>query len=174
MEFEFGMKFKVGAGSAEMDALVERLGAAGCDDAVVGVGQPGRIALDFAREAPSVKSAIISALRDVKSAIPNAELIEVTPDLVGLTDVAELVGVSRQNMRKLMLTHAATFPVPVHEGSTSVWHLAHVLQWLMGRGDYSIKRQLLDVASMAMQINLAKEAQRLEGPVEREVRSLVA
>jgi hypothetical protein len=72
------------------------------------------------------------------------------------------------------LTHAATFPVPVHEGSTSVWHLAHVLQWLMGRSDYSIKRQLLDVASMAMQINLAKAAQRLEGPVEREVRSLVA
>jgi predicted DNA-binding transcriptional regulator AlpA len=174
MEFEFGMKFRVGADSADMDALVERLGEAGCDDAVIGVGQPGRIALDFAREAPSVKGAIISALRDVKSAIPDAELIEVTPDFVGLTDVAELVGVSRQNMRKLMLTHAATFPVPVHEGSTSVWHLAHVLQWLLGRSDYPIKRQLLDVASMAMQINLAKEAQRLEGRVEREVRSLVA
>ncbi len=53
---------------------------------------------------------MVSALRDVKKAVPGAELIEVTPDFVGLTDVAELIGVSRQNMRKLMLAHAATFP----------------------------------------------------------------
>lgn len=175
MEFEFGIKFKLSGGSAEdMDALVERLGEAGCDDAVIGLGQPGRIALSFAREARSVRQAIISALRDVKRAIPDAELIEVTPDFVGLTDVAELVGVSRQNMRKLMLTHATTFPAPVHEGTTSVWHLAHVLQWLVSRGDYAIRRPLLDIASMAMQINLAKEVQYLEAPVRREVRVLVA
>jgi predicted DNA-binding transcriptional regulator AlpA len=174
MEFEFGMKFKLGAGDSDMDALVERLGEAGCDDATVGIGQPGRIALEFAREARSAKQAIVSALKDVKRAIPDAELIEVTPDFVGLTDVAELVGVSRQNMRKLMLTHAATFPAPVHEGTTSVWHLAHVLQWLTGRGDYSIEGQLIEVASMAMQINLAKEARRLGGRVEREMRTLVA
>jgi predicted DNA-binding transcriptional regulator AlpA len=174
MEFEFGMKFKLGAEGADADALVERLGEAGCDDAVIGIGQPGRIALDFTRDAPSVKEAIVSALRDVKKAIPDAELIEVTPDFVGLTDVAELVGVSRQNMRKLMLTHPTTFPAPVHEGSASVWHLAHVLQWLMKRGDYSIRKPLLDVANMAMQINLAKEAQRLEAPVQKEVRALVA
>ena len=173
MEFDFGMKFKLGAESTDMDALVERLGEAGCDDATVGIGQPGRIALEFTREAPSVKEAIFSALRDVRKAIPDAGLIEVTPDFVGLTHVAEIVGVSRQNMRKLMLTHATTFPAPVHEGTTSVWHLAQVLQWLMGRGDYSIKRQLLDVASMAMQVNLAKEAQLIEGRVQREVRPLV-
>ena len=53
---------------------------------------------------------MISALPHVKKAIRNAELIEVTPDFVGLTDVAELVGVSRQNMRKLMLGHPGTFP----------------------------------------------------------------
>src|SRR5262245_5495006 len=100
MEFEFGMKFKV---DADVDAkeLVERLGAAGCDDAVIGIGQPGRIALDFTRSARSVKEALISALRDVKKAIPEAELIEATPDFVSLTDVADCVGVSRQNMRKL-------------------------------------------------------------------------
>jgi hypothetical protein len=41
MEFEFEMKFKLGAGSADPEALVERLGAAGCDDALVGIGLPG-------------------------------------------------------------------------------------------------------------------------------------
>lgn len=174
MEFEFGMKFKLGTGGASAGELVERLGEAGCDDATVGIGQPGRIALDFAREARSVKDAIVSALRDVKKAIPDAELIEVTPDFVGLTDVAELVGVSRQNMRKLMLSHPMSFPAPVHEGSASVWHLAHILKWLIARGDYSIRKPLLDISSMAMQINLAKEALGLEGRLQREVRALVA
>jgi predicted DNA-binding transcriptional regulator AlpA len=173
MEVEFGMKFKLGAGSIDMDALVERLGEGGCDDATVGIGQPGRIALEFTREASSVKKAIVGALKDVKSAISDAELIEVTPDFVGLTDVAELVGVSRQNMRKLMLTNAATFPAPVHDGSTSVWHLAHVLEWLMNR-DYPIEPQLFEIASMAMQINLAKEALRIDAPLQKEVRILVA
>jgi predicted DNA-binding transcriptional regulator AlpA len=149
-------------------------GDAGCDDAVIGTGQPGRIALEFSREARSVKEAIVSALRDVKRAVPDAELIEVTPDFVGLTDVAELVGLSRQNMRKLMLAHPTTFPAPVHEGSASVWHLAHVLQWLSDRGGYAIQKPLLDVATIAMQINLAKEARDMDGPVQKEVRPLVA
>jgi len=30
-------------------------------------------------------------------------------DLVGLTDVAEMAGVTRQNMRKLMLAHVESF-----------------------------------------------------------------
>ena len=86
---------------SDADALVERLAEAGCDDALVGTGQKGRIALNFIREAASAKEAIISALTDVKRVIPHARLLEVTPDFVGLSDVAELLGVSRQNMRKL-------------------------------------------------------------------------
>jgi hypothetical protein len=59
--------------------LVERLGEAGCDDALVGIGQPGRIALNFTREADSAQQAFISALEDVRRAIPDAELIEAKP-----------------------------------------------------------------------------------------------
>lgn len=40
-----------------------------------------------------------SALLDLRSVLQSAKLIEVAPDLVGLTDVAEIVGVSPQNMR---------------------------------------------------------------------------
>src|SRR5439155_384770 len=83
---------------------IERLGAAGCDDALVGIGQPGRIALEFTREAHSAEAALVSALTDVKRAIPSARLIEAAPDFVGLTDVAEVVGMTRQNMRKLMIS----------------------------------------------------------------------
>ena len=62
--------------AADASELVERLGEAGCDDAMIGVGQPGRIALRFTREAESAKHAIVSALVDVKKAIPAAKLIE--------------------------------------------------------------------------------------------------
>jgi hypothetical protein len=80
------------------------------------LGQPGRIALNFCRQAKSAENALLSALADVKKALPDAILIEAAPDYVGLSDVADSVGVSRQNLRKLMLQHHASFPVPVHEG----------------------------------------------------------
>jgi hypothetical protein len=101
MEYEFTLSFKLPVDEADTDTLVERLGAAGCDDALVGIGQSGRIALNFTREAGSAQEAIVSALRDVKKAIPAARLVEAGPDLVGLTDVAALVGVTRLHQRRV-------------------------------------------------------------------------
>lgn len=174
MEYEFTLIFKIASDDADVDILLERLGAAGCDDALVGVGQAGRIALNFTREAGSAQEAIVSALRDVKKSVPAALLVEAGPDLVGLTDVAELVGVTRQNMRKLSLAHPDSFPVPVHSGSVALWHLAHVLRWLSDRGGYLIEPPLVEVARVAMQINLIKEAALIEHRLRREVRELVA
>jgi len=174
VEYEFTLSFKLTADEADTDTLVERLGAAGCDDALVGIGQSGRIALNFTREAGSAQEAIISALRDVKKAIPAARLVEAGPDLVGLTDIAEMVGVTRQNMRKLSLAYPDSFPVPVHSGSVALWHLAHVLRWLSDRGGYEIELPIMEVADVAMQINLIKEAALIERRVRREVRELVA
>ncbi|CAB3789609.1 helix-turn-helix transcriptional regulator [Pararobbsia alpina] len=174
MEYTFTFKFQLSEEDCDHDELVERLGAAGCDDALIGVGQPGRIALEFTREATSAEAALVSALSDVKGVIPSARLIEAAPDFVGLTDVAEVVGVSRQNMRKLMLTHATSFPAPIHEGSTTVWHLAAVLSWLKSKGNYELKQQIFDVAMAAMQINLAKEVLQITPRIQREVRALVA
>lgn len=64
-------------------------------------------------EAVDAGIAVCRALASVRIAVPTAKLIEVVPDLVGLTDVADIVGVSRQNMRKLMLAHPDKFPAPV-------------------------------------------------------------
>ena len=83
VEYDFTLKFKLAAEDADADKLVERLGEAGCDDAVIGIGQPGRIALNFTREAGSARQAIVSALVDVKRAIPRAKLLEASPDFVG-------------------------------------------------------------------------------------------
>ncbi|WP_310195058.1 helix-turn-helix transcriptional regulator [Pseudomonas hunanensis] len=162
MEYEFTLKYQL-IDEADIDALLERLGEAGCDDALIGVGQPGRLALEFVREAASAREAVESALADVRRAVPQACLIEATPDLVGLTDVAEMVGVSRQSMRKLMLTHYSSFPAPVHEGSASIWHLADILSWMQVRDTYSFAQERLDLARVAMQINVASAYERVFG-----------
>ncbi|NYH19093.1 helix-turn-helix transcriptional regulator [Paraburkholderia bryophila] len=174
MEYVFILKYRLAAEDSDLDAIVERLGEAGCDDATVGVGQPGRMALFFSREGVSAFAALVSALEDVKRAVPSARLVEAGPDFVGLTDVAEVAGVSRQNMRKLMLSHAIDFPPPVHEGSASVWHLSDILAWLTARGGYDIRASVFDVAKSAKQINLAKGARELEPRLNRQLECLVA
>ena len=174
MEYDFTLKFKLPDASSDVDDLVERLGMAGCDDALVGIGIPGRVALNFSRSAKTAKAAISSALSDVKQAIPAARLIEVGPDFVGLTDIADLIGSSRQNIRKLMVNNAATFPPAIHDGSTSIWHLALVLQWLQSRGSYQIAQNVIDVASTAMKLNIAKEAESLSPRQRQEMAELVA
>ncbi|MGO4703228.1 helix-turn-helix transcriptional regulator [Dyella sp. 2RAB6] len=173
MEYLFTLKYQLADDDRDPDALVERLGEAGCDDALVGIGQPGRLALEFTREAHDAAAAVRSALADVRRAVPSARLIEVAPDLVGLTDVAEIVGVSRQNMRKLMLANPGSFPAPVHEGSASIWHLADVLAWLKAKGSYSMAQTMLEVAQVALQVNAAKEGLRLPLSAFEELEPLV-
>ncbi len=159
MDYNFTLKYQR-MESEDVDALVERLGEAGCDDALIGIGQPGRLALAFTRVAASAEEAVRSALADVRQAIPSARLIEVAPDLVGLTDAAEIMGMSRQNLRKLMLSHSDSFPAPVHEGSTSIWHLADLLDWMQHKG-YTVPPAVLNLARVAMHVNVTKHRQRV-------------
>ena len=161
-EFDFTLKFAFLDAAVEAESFVEQLGEAGCDDAIIGIGQKGRIALQFSREADNALEAIISAIKDVKSVIPNAKLIESTPDLVGLSDIADLLGFTRQNMRKLMLSHIQTFPTPVHAGKTSIWHLSNVLQWFELKQDKQMEPSIKEVALANMQVNIIKENANLE------------
>lgn len=76
MECTFTLKYQLTSDESDMDALVERLAEAGCNDALVGVGKAGRLALEFVREAPSAYEAIEGAKEDVRRAVPSARLIE--------------------------------------------------------------------------------------------------
>ena len=171
--YEFRLKFSLPASESDMDELVERLGGAGCDDALIGIGQPGRIALDFAREEESAFRAISSAVADIRHVVPDAKLIEATPDLVGLTDVADIVGCSRQNIRKIMVSSDGTFPPPVHEGKSALWHLSSILVWLRERRSHQVTDDLLEVASINMQLNIAKELAAIDRDQRTEIMSLV-
>ena len=162
MDYEFTLKYQLSE-NEDVDALLERLAEGGCNDALIGVGQPGRLALAFIRDSTSAKDAIESALEDVRRVVPSACLIEATPDLVGLSDVAEIIGVSRQNMRKLMIAHSYNFPAPVYDGSISLWHLADILHWLQGRGSYSITQGTLELARFTMAVNVSSAYKRVFG-----------
>jgi predicted DNA-binding transcriptional regulator AlpA len=173
-EFEFTLKFSLSSGALEPDAYIERLGAEGCDDALLGVGKSGRIALQFTRVAENALNAVLSAYKDVKRAIPDAKFIEATPDMVGLSDIAEILGHSRQYIRKLMINNQPTFPAPIHEGKSALWHLSSVLTWLQQENRYSIDEMLLHVAKATMQLNIVKETACLDPSLRAEVISAVA
>ena len=68
MEYTFTLKYQLADDDRDPEVLVERLGEAGCDDALIGIGQPGRLALEFTREAENAEVAVRSALADVRSA----------------------------------------------------------------------------------------------------------
>lgn len=79
MEYTFTLRYQLGADDPAPEGLVEQLGAAGCTDALVGIGQCGRLALEFTREADSADAVVRSALADVQGAVPSACLVEGPP-----------------------------------------------------------------------------------------------
>ena len=172
MEFQFKLMYRLAGSDSNQEEIVERLGESGCTDALIGTGVPGRIALDFHREADNAEAALLSAMQDVKRAVPCATLIEAGPDLVGLTDVAGLVKVTRQNIRKLSMNHSS-FPMPVHSGTSAIYHLGDVLDWLMSRGNYPITPGVLDVARTTQQINLARNAKHIKKGFAHKLRDLI-
>ena len=87
-------------------------------------------------------------------------LVEAAPDFVGLSDIAEIAGLSRQASRKLMLAHQSDFPPLVHGGVLAIWHLAEGLDWVKARGRYRIESELLETAFMTLALNLARDRGR--------------
>lgn len=74
MTYEFTLVYELPRPECEPAAYVDALYEAGCDDALVGIGTIGKIALAFTREAESRDAAVTSANADVLKAIPGARL----------------------------------------------------------------------------------------------------
>lgn len=171
-EYAFTLKFALPETADGMDVLTGRLYEAGCDDALIGTGQPGRLALNFDRQATSAVDAVNSAMADVQRAVPGTELIEAGPDLVGLTDISELMGCSRQNMRKLMLAHRDTFPLPVHESRASLWHLVDILQWFKNNQNKDIDDGRLELTNVTMHLNIARANRHLDPALTQRLKGM--
>ena len=143
-----------------------------CTDAILGVGRYGTIALDFLREGKSAESAVFSAISDVKRSIPGAELTEISPDLVGITDIAELVGRSRQNIRKLIFADNSRCPPPAHSGNPALWHLYDVLCWLRQKKHYEVSRELIDVAKVSKSLNALRLWSQIDSRMQQQVKAI--
>ncbi|WP_243448451.1 helix-turn-helix transcriptional regulator [Candidatus Thiosymbion oneisti] len=159
-DYEFTLKYRLGEACEDPEQYLGALAEAGCEDAVVGIGQNGRISLSFTRESESALAAISSALEDVQRAIPDAKLVEATPDFVGVTDIADLFGVSRQYIRQLIQGKGASFPEPIHEGKPSLWHLTDVLAWFQENQAKAVEPEVYEVSQVNMQVNVFKSCVR--------------
>lgn len=121
-------------GPRVMDALYE----AGCDDATPSM-RHGRVYLAFAREAPSLKDAIFSAIRDVKRAGIGADVLCVDAcDLVSLADIARRIGRTRQQVGQYVAGTRGPggFPAPVCDLTEGhpLWPWCEVARWLWENG----------------------------------------
>ncbi len=84
-EYEFTLKFTLDNISSNAEDYISSLEKEGCDDATIGIGKNGCIALLFNREANDAKQAVISAINNVVKAIPNAKLIDARLDSIGIS-----------------------------------------------------------------------------------------
>jgi hypothetical protein len=164
--YEFTLKFSLSDHSADPEQHLDALFEAGCDDATIGIGKRGAIALNFSREAVSAQDAVQSAIANVNKAIPGVELIEIAPDIVNLADMADLLGCSRQNLRKYAAGEVKTvktvFPEPIHSGATSFWHFCEIAAWLYRYTELRPNQALAEVARIAASLNLELQRKRIE------------
>lgn len=171
--YDFELLFALPRATDEPEQYTEALGDAGCKDALPGIGRRGWIGMMFTRQAASADEAMLSAIKDVLGAIPGARLVEAAPDLVGLSDIAELLGVSRQNVRKLVVDSPAAEPAPVHQGNPSLWHLDDLLRWLRAEKRYRVDDRLLAVAEITRQVNLAVDSVAADREAQKRILALL-
>lgn len=172
-EYQFTLKFKLPDSKQNPADHEDALFEAGCDDALMGTGIDGRIALDFSREAENAEDAVLSALAAVYRAIPDAKLIEATPDLVGLSDIATLLKISRQAMRKMMLVNSDRFPLPVHEGKQILWHMSKIVAFLQSTARYELSSEIGEVAEVNRTLNTVIQTKDINRNTEARFREIL-
>lgn len=146
--------------SSATESLEDALFEAGCDDALVCFYNHS-VYLEFDRRAESLREAIASAISDVEnSRLPvRVESVD-AGDFVGLSDMAELSGLSRQAVAMLKdgKRGDGSFPSPVLrlEGSQPLWKWSQVARWLFQHGkipeELSVNAELVDDYNRALEL----------------------
>jgi hypothetical protein len=75
-EFQFDVMIRLPKGSPDIEDLVDRLYEAGCDDAVVGCGNPGMLGLAFVRVGSDREAVIAGAVNDALAGLPQSAVVE--------------------------------------------------------------------------------------------------
>ena len=118
--------------------LMNRLFEAGCDDATPSL-RFGRVYLTFVREAPSIRDAVVSAIRDVTQARIGASVLRVDDcNLVSQADIARRIKRTRQQVGQYVsgTRGPGNFPAPVCDLTEGhpLWMWCEVSYWLWENG----------------------------------------
>jgi transcriptional regulator with XRE-family HTH domain len=162
-EYDFAL---ILSGVSELTTEVEdALFKAGCDDATLSI-QYGLVYMEFSRMAPSLKDAILSAIRDVRKANIGANVWRVDEcDLVTPAEIARRIGRSRQLVHQYMIGKRGPggFPPPachLTEGAP-LWLWCEVSFWLCQND--MIRPEQLREAEVVAAINNALELANQRG-----------
>src|SRR5262245_24620515 len=96
-QFEFELIFALPAGEHDPFDLSDAIFQAGFEDALVGTGVSGLLAVELEAEGEEAEEVILDAARAMLRELPaGTQLREVRPDLVTLAEVAEKLNIKRQ------------------------------------------------------------------------------
>ncbi len=139
-----------------------------CDDGLLGVDS-GTLYVDSSRSADSFPEAVLSAVVDVESSLPEISVVAIEPgELVPAAEVARRAGRSRESVRLLHSGERGPggFPRPAAGLRTRsrLWRWSEVAAWLAHHDllDPEIAAQAEFIAS----VNAALELRRLRSTVE--------
>ena len=137
--------------------LEDSLYEAGCDDALINY-RNGAVYLEFDREASSLEDAVISAIKDIRSATVDVDVASVAPEnLVTESEIAKRLNVSRQTVSLWIKgERRESFPPPVMRLSekSPLWQWNDVVIWLFEKKIIT-DRKVLDSALFFANINAA-------------------
>ena len=120
--------------SRHTDNLEDRLFKAGCDDALL-CFHNNAVYLEFDRTAPDAKTAIHSALENIRAA-GFSDLVVQEAGVSSLSEIAARAGLSRAALSQFANgKRAKDFPPPVYgvASGSALYSWPEVAQWLHGR-----------------------------------------
>lgn len=143
--------------TSQTKGIEDALFSAGCDDALV-CFYGKSVYLEFDREASTLDVAVGSAINDIESSGLNIRVESVDSALVGLSDIADLTGLTRQAVA-LMKDGArgnGNFPCPLQrlKGNSPLWDWASVARWLRDNNRLSEQSELYENAQALCKWNL--------------------
>lgn len=73
--FDVDLVFTLADTDAVALGMMDALFATGCDDAILGLGAPGRVILSLRRTAPDAETAVAAAVAEVRPALPEGAVL---------------------------------------------------------------------------------------------------
>ena len=158
------------------DERIDLLYESGCDDALVGRSH-GVQYLDFDREAPTHKDAILSAIANVES-VDGVEVVRIaSAGLVSMADIATRMGRTRESVRLLVEGERGpgSFPAPVNDprGRYRLWRASDVTRWFAANYGQSPEFEADVVAALGACLEVRRHARLLHPEQRAELRQLV-